>query len=204
MRGAPALAIAAAVAVAPTSLAQSASVSGTVRNSGAGPSSIAVYLIPRDSVVVSSAPDSVMIDQYELRFVPPLVVVAPGSTVLFRNSDPVMHNVFSPRGRAPGFNLGTYPRPEVRGHVFEERGSHVILCHVHPEMAAFVLVLETPYHTVVAADGTFTLADVPPGRYTVRTWHWRRAGAEIDLDLHPGERRTLAIDLSPRTRGGRP
>jgi hypothetical protein len=40
-------------------------------------------------------------------------------------------------------------------------------------MSAFVLVLATPFHTRPAADGTFRLAVVPPGRYVLKAWHER-------------------------------
>ena len=46
-----------------------------------------------------------------------------------------------------------------------------ILCKVHPEMEAFVVAVPTPYHAVSKADGSFRIADVPDGSYTVKVWH---------------------------------
>jgi hypothetical protein len=46
-------------------------------------------------------------------------------------------------------------------------------CDVHGWMAAWVGVLPHPYFAVTAADGSFTLKDVPPGTYTVEAWHER-------------------------------
>jgi len=200
----PVVAVAIVVAAVPAAVAQTATVSGMVRIPGTSPARTVVYLAPHTAAVRAPSPDSVLIDQYELRFVPSIVVVQPGATVLFRNSDPVMHNVFSPRGAGPGFNLGTYPQGEARSHVFAEPGGHIVLCHVHPEMAVFVVVVETSYHTTVDDTGRFTIADVPAGHYTLRTWHWRRPGAEVAIELRPGERRTLEIHVDSRARGDRP
>lgn len=203
-RRAVAVAVAVVVGVVPAAAAQTATLSGTVRIPGTSSARTVVYLVPRAGAARASSPDSVLIDQYELRFLPSVVVVEPGATVLFRNSDPVMHNVFSPRGVGPGFNLGTYPLGEARSHVFAEPGGHIVLCHVHPEMVAFVVVVETPYHAIVDDAGGFTIADVPAGHYTLRTWHWRRPGAEVAIELRSGEQRTLEIQVDSRTRGGRP
>lgn len=203
MRSVRPLALALAV-VGRTAAAQTATVAGTVRVTAAAATPTVVYLTPRDRTVPSPPPDSFLVDQYELRFVPSVLVVAPGSTVLFRNSDPLMHNVFSPPGPGAGFNLGTYPQADARPHVFHDTGAYVILCHVHPEMAAFIVVLDTPYHATVDDAGRFTLADLPPGRYALRTWHLGRAPAEVELDLRPGDRRTLEIDIHRRSRGARP
>ena len=204
MRSFRAFAVALACVVARTVAAQTATVTGTVRVAGAPAARTVVYLVPREAARLPVTRDSFVIDQAELRFVPPVLVLTPGSTVLFRNSDPVMHNVFSPPRPGPGFNLGTYPPTEVRPYVFHEVGAHIILCHVHPDMAAFVVVLETPYHAVVDDAGRFAVPELPPGRYALRTWHLRRAPAEVDIDLRPGERRTVEIHIPPSARGARP
>ena len=46
-----------------------------------------------------------------------------------------------------------------------------VKCDVHPWMAAWVGVLDHPFFTVSAADGSFTIENVPAGTYTVEAWH---------------------------------
>ena len=46
-----------------------------------------------------------------------------------------------------------------------------LLCKVHPEMEGFVVAVPTPYFAVTKADGTYTIANVPDGAYTVKVWH---------------------------------
>jgi uncharacterized protein (DUF2141 family) len=40
-------------------------------------------------------------------------------------------------------------------------------------MTAYVLVSSHPYFAVTGDDGTFKIAGVPPGSYTVEAWHER-------------------------------
>ncbi len=108
-----------------------------------------------------------------LRFVPSVIAVTPGSTVHFPNSDPLMHNVFSPDQRTGGFDLGTYGKSERRSFTFREEGAHVILCHVHPEMAAYIVVVASPHRAVSDSAGRYQLEGVAPGTYRLRTWHRR-------------------------------
>jgi len=144
--------------------------------------------------------DTVVVDQLNLRFVPQTIVVTAGTPVAFRNSDPQQHNVFSPRGLGDGFNLGTYPTGESRTHVFARPGVHVMLCHVHPEMLAYVMVVPSTRTAIADAAGRFRLAGVPPGRYRVQVWHRRLPLHEEDVTVPDAGIRRLEITLSREPR----
>jgi hypothetical protein len=110
---------------------------------------------------------------------PRTLVVSPGSTVRFPNADPIRHNVFSV---SPGnrFDLGLYGQGSGRSQTFKQPGLVRIFCNVHRQMAAWVLVLETPFHATVAVDGSFQVSGLPSGPGTLHVWHpravpWSRA-----------------------------
>jgi len=112
------------------------------------------------------------IDQLNLVFSPHVLPVLVGTTVDFLNSDAVLHNVFSPDACADKFNLGTWPKGEIKSYEFKkECVAATLLCKVHPEMEGFVVAVPTPYFAVTKADGTYTIANVPDGAYTVKVWH---------------------------------
>jgi plastocyanin len=113
-----------------------------------------------------------LMDQVNMTFVPHVLPVLVGTTVSFKNSDKVLHNVFSPDKCANKFNLGSWPQGETREFTFKEPGcTPVLLCNVHPEMEAFILVLQNPYFAVTDKEGSFTIPDVPAGKYTINVWH---------------------------------
>jgi hypothetical protein len=37
-------------------------------------------------------------------------------------------------------------------------------------MIGYILVVPTPYFALTGNDGTFSIKDVPPGKYTLKTW----------------------------------
>lgn len=178
----------------------SAALEGSVRAMNVRTAGAVVYLIPLDGGPVPPPIDTALIDQRDLRFVPRTLVVPPGAVVQFRNSDPILHNVFSPPGVAEGFDLGTYPRGEGRPHGFTAPGTYVILCHVHPEMVAFVVVVPTTYYAVVDEDNRFRVDKLRPGRYQLRVWHWRTATLDRVVTLHRGSQQVELELTSARKR----
>jgi len=111
------------------------------------------------------------INQQNLVFDPHVAAVLVGTTVDFLNSDTVQHNVFSPDACAEKFNLGTWPKGQTRSYTFKKDCVATLLCKVHAEMEAYVVAVPTPYYAVTKADGSFKIADVPDGSYTVKVWH---------------------------------
>jgi len=111
-------------------------------------------------------------DQKNLTFIPHVLPVVKGTFVDFVNNDDVLHNVFSPDACAQKFNLGTWAKGEKRSYQFNEVGCDAaILCNVHPEMEAFVLVMQNPFFAVTDKNGTFKIDNVPPGKYTLKVWN---------------------------------
>lgn len=103
-------------------------------------------------------------------FEPDVLVVPVGSTVVFPNFDPILHNVFS---IAPGnaFDVGVYGRGEGKSALFTKSGVVRVFCNVHQEMYGHVLVLETVHFQRVEADGTFRLEGLPSGPGRLLSWH---------------------------------
>ena len=93
-------------------------------------------------------------------FAPHVLAITRGSTVDFPNADPFFHNVFSLSSTA-SFNLGRYPRGQTRGQPFTKPGLVKVFCDIHSHMSASILVLDHPYFTIPAVDGTYELRERP-------------------------------------------
>jgi plastocyanin len=136
----------------------------------------------------------VVMDQVNLTFVPHVLPVVSGTTVVFPNSDDVRHNVFS-ASKTKRFNLGTYPRGVSKQLVFDAPGVVELLCNIHPEMSAYVVVTESPFAAVVSPDGSYRIDRVPAGTLTLVAWHERLAEQRQAVVLSEGESRAVNFDL---------
>jgi hypothetical protein len=125
-------------------------------------------------------------------FDPALLIIPVGSTVSFPNGDPVLHNVFSSTPQQ-AFDLGFYAEGESPQQRFDRAGLILLSCNVHRAMAANILVLDTPYHTRPAADGSFELTDLPVGSGELVYWHPR--GSLISRRQSVPSTATLSAEL---------
>ncbi len=156
--------------------AQDVNVTGRVVLEGAGhispANSTVVWLTPIGADPDSAAvpPMHAVLQQKNKTFEPHLLVITKGSTVEFPNRDPWFHNVFS-LFNGKRFDLGLYEAGTSRTVHFDREGISFIFCNIHPEMSAVVVVLASQYFAVPDKQGEFSIASVPPGRYTLHVWN---------------------------------
>ncbi len=166
-------------------LESGASIGGSAMCSANNPNPKNVLVFLTGSQVVATKPpeSSVILDQHRLRFDPHVLAIIRGTTVAFPNSDKVRHNIFSP-SIIKMFNLGIYSFGMTRSMTFDKAGVAELLCNVHPEMSAYILVLETPYFSTTDEQGFFQVPDVGPGSYTLNFWceHLGFLSRELVLD----------------------
>jgi len=153
-----------------TQLSLAGTLSGKVSGAAAG----SVVWVDDPSAKVEAPAKPFIMDQKGLLFVPHLLVVPVGSTIEFLNSDNVQHNVFwiaISGNKKLGHNLGTWPKGQKRTFKFDNPGVAPLLCNVHPEMSAYVVVVPTLHFATTDADGAYTIPDVPDGAHNMTAWH---------------------------------
>ncbi len=138
---------------------------------------------------------TIEINQHSMKFLPYLTAIPAGGKVVFRNSDPFPHNVFSPDGDK--FNLGMMPANSARAHVFKKPGSYTLLCQIHPGMIAYVYVVPSKFYAIADRSGHYAIKNVPNGSYKLSAWapklavstqtvNVAGAAATVSLHLHRG------------------
>jgi hypothetical protein len=130
------------------------------------------------------AAKSILVDQTGCEYVPYVNAVQTKQKIMVRNSDPVLHNVH-PTPNVPGNkekNLAQMPKAQDLEFVFEKAEPFLrFKCDVHPWMFSYVSVFDHPYFAVSGKDGTFTIKDVPPGKYVLEANH--RKGGSVTQEI---------------------
>jgi len=169
---------------------------------------VVVYLEPTAPAVYPPPAGHAVMDQRGLVFIPHVMAVQQGTTVDFLNSDNDRHNVYflyDETGQT--LDIGTWGPGEKVSHTFKEPGPVIVLCQLHLEMAAHILVLETPFFSVAEIDAetqraTYEIRDVPAGNYVLKAWHkkLKMKGGDVQVTVAAGE--TAMVDVAI-TRGKR-
>jgi plastocyanin len=138
--------------------------------------------------------ESVVIDQRACVYQPRVVGARVGQTLEIKNSDDWLHNVHSLSARGNTFNISEPKAGMVQQ--FKLKDEEVMLrikCDVHSWMTSYVGVVNNPYFAVTNTAGTFEIANVPAGSFTIQVWQERygplsqavrvRAGAATTVDF---------------------
>lgn len=132
--------------------------------------------------------------QRDTAFTPSVLVVPVGSEISFPNEDPFFHNVFSYSGAAR-FDLGRYAQGTSKSVSFDEVGIVSVYCEVHEFMRSAIVVVENPYWAVVGESGSFELANVPAGEYTLVVWHADLGSVEERVIVSDGQVARVQLTL---------
>jgi plastocyanin len=141
--------------------------------------------------------DPAVLDQRGCMYSPHVLPVVVGQPIMIKNSDKFLHNVHSMSQTNPSFNFGQ-PNEDPGKPVepFKAPENFHVKCDVHPWMSAWIVALENPYFGVSADDGKFSIANLPPGEYTLTAWHEQLGSKEIPVKVEEGKPADVKISFS--------
>jgi len=138
----------------------------------------------------ASAPPLVL-DQKGCEYIPSILAVQTDQKIVVKNSDPVLHNVHSVPADGSGNkerNEAQLPNGADMTFSFSKPESFLkFKCDVHQWMFAWVSIFDHPYFAVSGKDGSFKIANVPPGKYKLQAAHRKAGTVTQDIEIKEGE-----------------
>jgi plastocyanin len=169
-------------------------VEGTISGGGtAGPGGAVITLRRTDGPMPRLQPAKKIVLQQGKAFVPHVLAVSVGSSVVFRNEDKINHNVFS---LSPHFDTGLYGEGGEKEEVFDKPGVVQLLCNIHSAMIGYLVVVDTPYFAQADGSGAFSIRGVLPGEYDVEAWHENASRPTKQKLVVPREGAKLALTVA--------
>jgi hypothetical protein len=80
---------------------------------------------------------------------------------------------------------------------FKEPAQIEVVSDRHPWTRAWIAVLDHPYFVETAANGTFTIDGIPPGRYRLRAWHPAVGFTDDSVSVLAGQQVSVALRIRP-------
>jgi hypothetical protein len=149
--------------------------------------------VPDQNWAVPATP--AIIDQQSCMYHPHVLGAMTRQNIQVSNSDPTNHNIHplpqinqewndtQSTGAAP--KLYSFSKQEVMIPV---------KCNVHPWMRTYIGVVAHPFFAVTGDDGSFTIKGLPPGAYTIQTWHEKYGTQEQQVTV--GSKESKTVDFS--------
>jgi plastocyanin len=108
------------------------------------------------------------LDDHKMTFFPYVATMTAGGTLTYVNSEPFPDTAFSMSNEK--WDFGLVESHGVRKRKFEKPGVYTILCRLHPNQLAFLVV--SPSSFVIRTDkaGDFVMPNVPEGTYELVAW----------------------------------
>ncbi|MDA8173139.1 MAG: carboxypeptidase regulatory-like domain-containing protein [Nitrospiraceae bacterium] len=141
-----------------------------------------------------------VVDNSKCAFVPHMGIGFVGSPLIFRNADPIFHNIHTYMHHSTYYNVSLQGKGTQVTRVLTQTGIMKITCDVHPWMRGYLYVFDNPYEAVTDSNGHFVIRDVPPGTYTVEAWHADLGTVDVkNVNVSGGRATTIEIPYSKTT-----
>lgn len=141
--------------------------------------------------------------QRERVFKPDFGVVVQGGSVSFVNDEKqeIDHNVYS-LSETKKFDIGLISKGKVITTSFDKAGAVKYYCSIHKNMEGTLIVLPSPYFALLKTLGPFTIANVPPGDWTLKAVvsHRRYAVDPVKVTVGTSGDTNAALVIKRKTR----
>jgi hypothetical protein len=154
--------------------------------SSKGLANVVVFARKTSRVKTAAAETPLVFDQKNCEFILPVFAARVGQPVDVHNSDSIGHNTNiagSSFNQLVPAGQGTVYKPDA-----ETGMPTMVTCNIHPWMKAYAVFRKDGYVAVSAADGSFTIPDLPAGEtIEFQVWHERSGGPNGAVGLEKPE-----------------
>jgi hypothetical protein len=114
---------------------------------------------------------AVTFDQKGCRYIPHVQAMHVNQQLTIKNDDQTSHNIHPLPKVNTEWNKSQPPGSPPIEAKYDKPEFIPVKCNIHPWMHGWFAVLKTDHFDVSKEDGSFSIKDLPPGKYTLTAWH---------------------------------
>jgi plastocyanin len=141
-------------------------------------------------------PKAVTFYQKGCMYVPHVAVMHTGQELQIVNSDQTLHNVHPVPKLNREWNKSQTAGAPAISEKYDKEEIFPVKCNVHPWMRGWFVVLKTNHFDVSKGDGTFTIPNLPPGKYTLTAWQESYGKQTQDITITGNENKSIEFKFT--------
>jgi plastocyanin len=124
------------------------------------------------------------LDDHKMTFFPFVSLMTAGGTLTYVNSEPFPDSAYSLSNEK--WDFGLVESRGSRKRVFPNPGIYTILCQLHPNQVAYLIVSPSSYYARTDKNGQYIMSNVPAGTYEAVAWAPRLPLKRQSVTITPG------------------
>lgn len=131
------------------------------------------------------------VTQKGCQYLPHVIPMVVNQELKVINADQTSHNIHPLAKINREWNKSQPPGTPPFSEKFDKPEFIPVKCNIHPWMHSSFAVLKNSHYSVSSGDGGFTLANLPPGKYTVTAWHEAYGDQTQEVTIAGSETKTI-------------
>ena len=147
--------------------------------------------------VSAGAPDdaapstAAVFTQKGCRYIPHVLAFQVNQEIKIADEDQTSHNIHPLPKLNREWNKSQPPGTPPITEKYDKNEIFAVKCNVHPWMHGNFAVLKNSHYAVTGDGGAFSLASLPPGKYTITAWHESYGEQTQDVTISGSETKTV-------------
>jgi hypothetical protein len=152
---------------------------------------VVVYIsagVPDES---SPPAQAATVTQKGCQYLPHVIPMVVNQELKVVNADSNSHNIHPLAKINNEWNKSQPPGTPPFSEKFGKPEFIPVKCNIHPWMHSSFAVLKNSHYAVSGGDGSFSLPNLPPGKYTITAWHESYGEQTQDVTISGNETKTV-------------
>jgi len=141
---------------------------------------------------------AVTFEQKGCQYLPHVVALQVNQDLKVLNDDQTSHNIHPLAKANREWNKSQPPGSPAIEAKFDQPEFISVKCNIHPWMHGWFAVLKTSHFALTKDDGSFSLPNLPPGKYTVKAWHEDYGTQEQEITITGNESKTVDFSFKAK------
>jgi plastocyanin len=130
-------------------------------------------------------------DQKGCQYIPHVLAFQVNQTLEIINDDQTSHNIHPLPKLNREWNKSQPPGTPPMTDKYDKAEFIPVKCNIHPWMHGNFAVLKNSHYAVSQDGGSFSLPNLPPGKYTITAWHESYGDQTQDVTIAGSETKTV-------------